>query len=374
MRALVIAAVAAPLALVACSDEPGPGSNPAAELGTLPDGGDGAAVFDTGTELRVPVPESGRVYVKLASPAVVTPAGDPKTALDWDLAFEGFDVFTNSGASGGGQAAGFGPLDAITFIGDTAPQVPFLTQDEAGGAFLDWYAYEGASHALWSRYHVYGVRDGSRLWKLQLLTYYGQRDGAAVAALYKVRYAELTAGASGATQELSDLDGTAGGLSASPSSPSECLDLGTGARVMLAPEEARTSSAWHVCFRRDAISVNGEIGGPRGVTAVDLDADKRATETVDGVMAKSADSEKATFDAATSASFDGKTFRGDRIVTAFGDRWIEAAKSPIAPVEAAWLVRDAAGAQKFLLGFTSFENPTSKSPGVVVVRIKPVKG
>ncbi|MBX3219055.1 MAG: HmuY family protein [Labilithrix sp.] len=372
MRALVPVALATSL-LFACSDEAGSkptGDAPAADA----DGGAEAAAFDTGTELRIDVPESGRVYVKLAPPAVVTPEGDPKTSTNWDVAFEGVDVFTNSGVSGAGKGGGFGPLDAITFIGDTAPSVPFITQDKAGGAFLDWYAYEGASHALWSRYHVHGVRDGSRLWKVQVLTYYGQRDGATVPALYKLRYAELTAGGDPSTRELSDLDGTAGGLGASASAPSECLDLGSGARTMLTPDAARASSEWHLCFRRDSISVNGEIGGPRGVTATDLDADKTASEAIDAVKTKTADGEKATFDAATAASFDGKTFRGDRVVSAFSDKWIEPAKAPLAPVNVTWLVQDAAGTQKFFLGFTSFQSPTSKSPGTVVVRIKPVKG
>lgn len=369
MRAFVTAAFAASF-LFACSDEAG--SKPDAGAPGA-DGGSGTAAFDRGTELRIPVPDSGRVYVKLATPAIVTPGGDPKTSTDWDAAFEGFDVFTNSGVSGSGKGASFGPLDAITFIGDSAPQVPFLTQDKAGGAFLEWYAYEGSSHALWSRYHVYGVRDGSRLWKVQILTYYGQRDGAAVSALYKIRYAELTSDGSGTTQEMADLDGTAGGLTASASAPSECVDLSSGARTMLTPDAARASTAWHLCFRRDSISVNGEIGGPRGITAVDLDADKTAGETAVDLKAKTADSERAAFDAVATASFDGKTFRGDRVVSAFSDKWIDPARSLLAPANAAWLVQDAAGTQKFLLGFTSFQSPTSKSPGTVVVRVKPVK-
>lgn len=370
MRAFVVAASAASL-LLACSDEAG--SKPDAGASRA-DGGADEAAFDTGTELRIPVPETGRVYVELATPAIVTPAGDPKTSADWDLAFEGLDLFTNSGVSGSGKGAAFGPLDAITFIGDTAPLVPFLAPDKAGGAFLDWYAYDGSSHALWSRYHVYGVRDGARLWKVQILTYYGQRDGAAVSSLYKIRYAELTSGGSGATREVADLDGTAGGLTAPPASPSECLDLASGARTMLTPDAARASTAWHLCFRRDSISVNGESGGPRGITAVDLDADKTAGETVSALVAKTADGEKAAFDAALATSFDGRTWRGDRVVSAFSDKWIDPVRSPLAPANAAWLVQDAAGTKKFLVGFISFQNPTPKSPGTVVVRIKPVKG
>ncbi|MBX3226749.1 MAG: HmuY family protein [Labilithrix sp.] len=322
-------------------------------------GADAAASFDTGVELRVEVPATGRVYVRLEPPSVVG-AGDA-----WDLAFEGLDVYTNSGSSGSGKGGAFGPLDGITFLGDQAPQVPFITQDEPGGAFRNWYAYEGSTHALYSRFHTYGVKDGDRIWKVQLLSYYGERDGAAVSALLRVRYAEV----GGAAQEIT-LDGTAGGPNSPADSPSECIDFGTGARSMLTPAAALASSAWHICARRDSIFVNGEKGGPRGITAVDLQAAETATETLSAVQTRTPESTAAAFDAVNRASFDGKTFRGDRIVSAFSDRWIE----NDAPVNAAWLVVDAAGAQKVLVGFVRFEGATTASPGTVVMRIKPVKG
>jgi hypothetical protein len=356
--------------LFACSDSAGPKANAASS--SVDAGLDGPA-FTSGTELRVSVPETGRAFVKLSPPSVVTVA-DPKASPEWDLAFEGLDVFTNSGPSGSGQGASFGPLDAITFIGDAAPQVPFLSPDKTGGAFVDWYKYEGApSHALWSRYHVFGVKDGARLWKVQILTYYGQRDGASISGLYKIRYAEITGGTASAVQEV-NLDATAGGAQAAPTTPSECIDLGSGARTMLTPEAARTSNAWHLCFRRQTISVNGELGGPRGVGAVDLEADKVAAETIDALKALTGDTERARFDAVTAASFDGKTFRGDRVISGFGDSWMNTKVSPIEPAYSAWLVVSASGKEKFLVGFSSFESPTTKSPGTVVMRVKPVKG
>jgi len=368
-------------ATAACSDTAGPRATGASSSGTIPptNGADGGTtpedVFNTGTELRIPVPETGRVYVKLNPPAVLSaPPADPKNSPDWDLAFEGFDIFTNSGISGNAKAGAFGPIDAVTFFGDTTPQVPFLSIDEAGGAFLSWYAYEGESHALYSRYHIYGVKDGDRLFKVQVLSYYSERDGAAISALYKIRYAELTATGAGPMQEPAPpLDGTAGGAASPATSQSECIDLGTNTRTMLNPAERVQSQAWHLCFRRDSISVNGETGGPRGVTAVDLEADLTASETITTVSQLTADSKKASFDQATAASFDGKTFRGDRVVSAFNDRWYDASKT--APAKnTAWVVRDAGGTQKHLLGFTQFQIPTTKSPGTVVMRTKPVKG
>ena len=62
--------------MAACSDSAG---DKASSSGGADAGTDGEVSFDTGEELRVAVPASGRVYVKLKSPpAVVTPA-DPKS-------------------------------------------------------------------------------------------------------------------------------------------------------------------------------------------------------------------------------------------------------------------------------------------------------
>lgn len=371
-------------AAAACSDSAGtkapangvPGNgneDPAAN-----DGGSDAAALDPfagGAEVRVPVPDDGRVFVNLTSASVVTVDGDPAASRAWDLAFEGFDVFTNSGASGQGSGGVFGPLDAMVFATGELPDVPFYFADKPGGAFLDWYAYDGTAHALYSRFHVYGVREEDRLFKVQVLGYYGERDGAPNPALYKIRYAELAAdGSTLETRELENLDATAGGTSGSDDVAAECVELKSGQRTMLTVAEARASKAWSLCFRRDRVSVNGEEGGPRGASAVDLSASDTANEALDEVMKRTADGEKARFDAVARASFDGKTFRGDRIVSGFGDAWIAASKTPLEPTFGTWVVVTADGSKKFFLGVTAFEQPTARSPGTVVLRVKPVGG
>lgn len=360
----IASAAAAALTLAAC-DESVRRDEPA---GPAPDAGPDPSAFDSGEELTFTVPESGRVHVALAPPAVVD------AASAWDLAFEGYDVFTNGGASGAGSGAAFGPLDPVVFVGDQAPAVPFFTSDRTGGAFLGWYAYSGApAHALYSRFHVVGVRDGERLFKVQVLGYYGQRDGAAIAALYALRYAELGAAGAGQVKELTLLDGTAGGPAGAPTTPNECLDLATGARTMKTPDEARAASDWHLCFRRDAISVNGERGGPRGVGAVDLDAALTDDETLAEVQTRTPESERARFDAVTAASFEGKTFRGDRVVSVFGDAWLDRAGPQPRPAYAAWLVQTSDGKRKVLVGFARFEGATAAAPGTIVLRAKPLR-
>ena len=354
-------------ALLGCSEATG-GS---AEKGTAA-GGDGVDPTG-GAVLAVAVPAEGRAFVRLATPEVVAAAGDGQAAAEWDLALSGFDVFTNSGASGSGEGGAFGPLAASQFASDEAPEVPFVTADRIGGAFLDWYDYDSEAHQLWSRYHVYGVRDGERSWKVQILSYYGDVDGAPMSAMVRLRYAEVQP-AGGSTAELVTIDATAGGPEAPEAVPSECLDLGTGQRLALTPAEADASTAWHLCLRRDAIRVNGELGGPRGITAVDLDAAAIATETLEEIEARTAESELPRFDAVHTATLaaPGLGYRGDRIVSVFSDRWIEAGAAPRAPSPATWLVAGADGQSTFVVTFERFEDPSESSPGTVILRVKPV--
>lgn len=364
------------LLLTGCSEALDPRPTPDAGIDPKPDGGTTTGGGEEqGDPLAVPVPGAGRVFVQLDPLAIVTPAGDGSSTTGWDLAFEGLGAYTNSGPSGVGSGGAFGPLDVATFLDDGLPPIPFILQDATGGAFVGWYFYEGTSHALWSRYHVYGIRDGERLWKVQILGYYGDSNGAPVSALYQLRYAEVSADSVGATQTVTKLDGSSGGLSESEDATSACLDLGTGAVTTLTLKAAHASSAWHLCFRRDKISVNGELGGPRGVTAVDLDADATASETIEKIKLRTATSELPRFEALTHVELSSPelAYHGDRVVSAFSDHWIDPAASPLAPVAATWIVAAAGGEKKHLLTFDGFDQPTAKSPGTVRLRRKIVK-
>lgn len=325
---------------------------------------------DPGLPLAVDVPASGRVHVRLTTPEVLEVA-DPAASTEWDLAFEGWEVYTNGGISGPGEAGGF-PLDAEEYAAAQLPAVPFLIEDEAGGAFVDWFVYDPSAHVIWSRYHVYGVEDGGRTWKVQIYTFYGEVQGAPVSAIYQIRYAEVTSAGPGQTVELLDLDATSGGSEAPETAPSACLDLATGARSMLTPAEARADASWDLCFRRAIISVNGEIGGPGQVRAVDLDLDETAGETLDLVRARTKDTEAARFDGAGWAELTDPAlnYRGDRVVSAFSDLWVDRSVGVGQPADVAWLVQGADGASQFLLKVESFEGATEAGPGRVNLRVR----
>lgn len=326
--------------------------------------------FASGAVVEVEVPAEGRALVDLDSAAVTQDEGG------WDLAFEGQDVFTNGGASGSGKGAAFGPFDAPAFLGDEVPEHPFLIEDEAGGAFLEWYAYEGTTHALYSRFHVYGVRRGDDVFKVQVLGYYGDVAGAPVSAVYSVRVARVTASGVGTTSVVEGIDATAGGVSGTEADPSACLTLATLGTAALTPAEAAASKDWDLCFRRASISVNGGLGGPGGVEAVDLDREGTAREALEDVKKLTAASELGRFDAVTHAELsDPKLpWRGDRIVSAFSDKWIEPGSSPAAPASATWLVAASDGKTPFFVAFESFTGATANRPGTVRLRVKAIGG
>jgi hypothetical protein len=313
-------------------------------------------------------------YVKLSGPSVVE-VSDPHQSLDWDLGLVGYDVLTNGGLSGPGMAAAFGPLPVSVFAFPDQPvNAPFLVTDHAGGAFLYWYLYDEQSHVIYSRFHVYGIKSGGHYYKLQVLSYYGTVGGSEVTALYQLRYAEVTAAGSAKTVDLHNVDATLGGATADADALNTCLVLATGDTPMLSLHQAATSLDWDVCFRRDEISVNGEDGGPGQVAAVDLQADETANEMAADVKARTADSEQALFDGVDLAALTatGLDYRGDHVISAFTDQWVDASANPPAPKPStAFLVVGADGVSRFFVAFDAFDGANATTPGTVHLGVEP---
>lgn len=334
----------------------------------------GGATEPGAEELSVSVSATEATYVKLAEPGVVS-VSDPQSSLAWDVAFVGYDVLTNGGLSGPGLAAAFGPLPVSVFAFPDQPvNAPFLVTDHAGGAFLGWYLYDQMTHVIYSRFHVYGIRSGGRFYKLQVLSYYGQMGGTTLTGLYQLRYAEVTASGSGKTTELHDLDATLGGATADADAPNTCLVLATGDTPRLSLHEAAASLDWDVCFRRDAISVNGENGGPGAVAAVDLEGADTADEAPDDVKARTADSEKALFDDVDYAALTapGLEYRGDHVISAFTNQWLDPSADPPAPKPStAFVVVGADGQSRYFLAFDAFDGADTSSPGTIHLGIEP---
>lgn len=332
----------------------------------------GAGNPQDGALLEVEVPASGSVYLRLATPEVVVPTGDAAASTEWDLAFSGYDVFTNSGHSGPGKGGAL-PISLEDYRVGVLPNTPFLLQDEPGGAFSNWYAYDGEQHVLFSRFHVHAIEHEGRYWKLQILSYYGEVDGAPLPGLYHLRYAEVLPEGPGPTVELTALDATAGGVDGGETAPSACLDLAGGETLLLTPAEASASTAWHVCFRRSLIRINGELGGPGTARGADLHQDETRSESLAQVKQRTAASEAARFEAVgyDTLADPAVPYRGDHITTAFTGRWLEPGANPPAPArDVAWLIQGADGESRFVAVIERFEGATDVSPGRVIIRVK----
>jgi hypothetical protein len=359
--ALVAASLAA-LAALGCSSstvEPGDGtSEPSRDV------------------LALVVGPDARTFVELSKPSALDLAGTGETSIAWDLALQGRDVFTNGGVSGPGNSSAFGPLSAPTFLSDSAPDTPLLLKDRAGGPLLDWYDYAGESHQLYSRYHVYGLRDGERRFKLQLLGYYAEELGAPISAHYSLRYAEvLPDGSNGEIIVLSKIDASAGGSKDNEDEPSACVDLDSQEVSLLRPDDASESDAWHLCFRREAVSVNGGRSGPRGVESVDLQAADSPNETEKEIQARTAASELAVFEAVDFDTLDDDAlgWRVDGVATAFADLWLEPGSEPLALSDTVWLVVAADGVTKHLVKLEDLQGDPATEQATLGLRAKRVR-
>jgi hypothetical protein len=212
------------------------------------------------------------------------------------------------------------------------------------------------------------LRSGDRLYKVQLLGYYGEVMGAPVSGLYQVRYAEVTADGVGAIEELVNVDATVDGEVSDPALPNGAVSLASGEIRRLTPEQALQDTAWDLGFRRDAVTVNGELSGPGGVAAVDLDAfDQRSLEDV---KALNESVELARFDRVDYAALtaDDLTYRGDGVTSAFSGKWVDFETDPPSPTKSTgFLVLGADGESRFLIGFDAFDGASTESPGTITL-------
>ncbi|NWN90970.1 hypothetical protein HLV39_05630 [Marinobacter adhaerens] len=127
------------------------------------------------------------------------------------------------------------------------------------------------------------------------------------------------------------------------------LNLDTGKTVELTEEEAKSSSAWHLSFKRDAIEVNnGAIGGGNVKGAVLEPQDKFYTDSGEPKLdllkqAANNDSEKAVLEADYPAP---EEWYGGEITNRFGDKWYTydlTTHSVVEDSSVGWLVRSAEG-------------------------------
>lgn len=314
-----------------------------------------------------------RTYVDLSVPALVQPSSADSFA--WDLLFDGLTVYTNGGGAGPGLGASFGPSSELDLLFDTAPAVP-LRADVNENALLGWYWF--GPNGITSRFHTYGVRDGDgRLFKLQVLDYYDVSQGDARAAVYALRFAEVTPEGSGETVELRGIDASAGGVTLPPSSPAGCVDLGSGTALALSATEWASTENWDLCFQRTEVLVNAGSSGVGAVQAIDLEftpSESPDAGATPSEQERTAQSALAEFDAIDYARLTQSNLTWDRRYEArarMGTRWLSGEPASPSLTGGSWIIRGADGQSHFALYFTGLA-AESGAARRVSVQVKPL--
>ncbi|UCD64730.1 MAG: HmuY family protein [Candidatus Zixiibacteriota bacterium] len=134
-------------------------------------------------------------YFDFSSGSQVSPA-DPANSLDWDISFYSYELMQNSGPNGVGGCAAFlawseltdpTDIDAFTAQPTGAPLFP----DIPGSALTEWYDYDGQTHQLTSKSHVYLLKTGGTVYKLRIESYYANIGGVPTSGHYTFIWNEL---------------------------------------------------------------------------------------------------------------------------------------------------------------------------------------
>ncbi len=148
------------------------------------------------------------IYIDLSSGTkVAIHDAQARIQSSWDIAFKRAVIRVNGGDSGPGNvrvaivpgaalaAVTTAPAENIFNVDDWTDDLCALLSTPSGEpltALADWYDYDSATNRLTPRAEVYVVRARSgTLYKLRILTYYGDPASSMRGALYKVEWAPL---------------------------------------------------------------------------------------------------------------------------------------------------------------------------------------
>jgi len=147
---------------------------------------------------------SGTGYFDFSTGNQVTPS-DPANSTDWDISISDYEVRQNSGPNGIGNCATFQAYTQMSDPTDLAgltehpagsPMFPDFISSIFNGSLTDdaqlWYDYDGTTHTLSSKSHVYLVKtDDSTVFKMQIDGYYADIAGNIESGYYTFRWKKL---------------------------------------------------------------------------------------------------------------------------------------------------------------------------------------
>jgi len=140
--------------------------------------------------------EDGVLYFSFSDGQV--DIADPSSSMDWDICFDGFDATINGGVSGPGQTGIYPIYDDnpnVTFDDLTTAPVDMggsYETDSASSPLVNWYDYNGQTHEIMSKDHVYIIKvDDTTHYKFTITNYYKVVEGSPAAGWISILYDEL---------------------------------------------------------------------------------------------------------------------------------------------------------------------------------------
>jgi hypothetical protein len=144
--------------------------------------------------------DEGPIYVDFSAGTTTNPT-DPLNSTDWDISFENYEVHQNNTIFGSGNVKTYevwmNQSDSTDFNETTIAQTSAgaYFADAYGSPMTDWYNYipgtDDTTPQLPSKNHVYVIRDGSHIYKLQIMSYFHSELGPSVLGYYTFRWKEL---------------------------------------------------------------------------------------------------------------------------------------------------------------------------------------
>jgi len=142
-------------------------------------------------------------YFDFSTGTQVYPA-DASTSSGWDIGFNSYDLYLNGGPNGPGSVTAFpmfGELNNPASLNECAAQpaaapmfedyIASVFNGDINDADANWYNYNGSTHVLTSKSHVYLILSGDELYKVRIDSYYRNIDGLPVSGYYTLTWAVL---------------------------------------------------------------------------------------------------------------------------------------------------------------------------------------
>ncbi len=188
------------------------------------------------------------------------------TSAEWDLKFEDWFIFTNGGISGK-HAGGGVYMKADHYDEITAVNVPGMVfTDNYGSVFDNWYDADMTdTFTISTKGFVYLVKKEKKVYKISIVSYYGEAQGSPVSAVYAIKFADLDTPEK--VQTVENINATAGGTEAKGDGAYLSFENGI---LDLTDKAAADSTEWDMKFKRYNINLNSGVSGSGKVSGVKL--------------------------------------------------------------------------------------------------------